>query len=91
MNAKVHPFTNHQSARTPLRPLLAALAGALALVAGGCSSPVEGPTDPKEFIVQRRNWTTGESAPTRPDSAAPAVATPVPADAPTAAPAPGKL
>jgi hypothetical protein len=85
MNAKVHSVTNHQSMRPQVGTSLLVLAGVLIACASGCSSPVKGPTDPKEFIVQRRNWTTTEGTTTgatpaateSPAAAAPANGAPV--------------
>lgn len=55
---------------------MAAAAIAAALFAGGCTVPTNGPTDPKGFIGQGREWTTNGQA-----SGAPAMppAPPVPA------------
>jgi hypothetical protein len=72
MNPKLHPVIAHLPVRAALRLLLAGLASALALAAGGCASPVFGPTDPKEFIVQRREWNPSTTPPIEPAAAQPA-------------------
>jgi hypothetical protein len=71
-----------QSVRRTIRVVSLAFFVALALLAGGCVSPVKGPTDPKEFITRQRQWTNS------PDAAAPAAPAPAPSDLATPASVP---
>lgn len=41
-------------------------ATATALLAGGCTAPTKGPTDPKGFISQGREWTSSGQNPGAP-------------------------
>jgi hypothetical protein len=58
MNAASALSNSPQRDRSSARLLLAAFAGSLMLLTSGCYGPAKGPTDPKEFIVQGKQWTT---------------------------------
>jgi hypothetical protein len=72
-------LSNHpQRVRIIARTFLAAFAGTLALFSSGCYGPAMGPTDPKDFIVQGKQWTSTTSSPVsnRPTDATAPVTTP---------------
>jgi hypothetical protein len=62
MNTAMPSSTRSQPVSLALRALLLTPLAGLAALAGGCHSPVKGPTDPKEFMTQRREWTTRDAA-----------------------------
>ncbi|MEO6994253.1 MAG: hypothetical protein ABI273_11535 [Lacunisphaera sp.] len=80
MKAFSSQVTDNPISRIRSRILLVTAAAATALLAAGCTAPTNGPTDPKEFISQGREWTSSN-----PNAGAPALPT-SPPTAPTTPP-----
>ncbi len=77
---KVVPASSLEFHRFPLSPwaLLAVSAGILTLLASGCYGPAKGPTDPKEFIVQGKQWNNPAPSSTATPPADPSAPAPSP-------------
>jgi hypothetical protein len=72
MKAASAQFTENQRTSVCLRIFFVTAAATATFLSTGCSGPVQGPTNPKGFISQGRQWTNSSQDSTAPAASAPA-------------------